>query len=169
MSRPRKTKIPSDCRKVYGPYEKGDKWQVPWDDVQGNRHSPSFKALSEATEFRDGCAKIEAAFHEVRKIGIEFREPDGTITWWADLIARLAYDMVTSNDLSKADHLGELLTKTGSASKAMKTFIDNSAIEKRIETLEQHDKEIARQKRSTRVSGTRGKVLPIRDSTQSGQ
>ena len=154
---------------VFGPYQHTNGQQVRWTDKAGKQKVGTFATVKEADEFKAKCQAIIDDYRDDREFGIDFREPDGTLTWWVELIGTLAHTMVTTDDLTRAKHLGSLLSHTGNASKTMKTFIDNSAIEKRLEALEQHDKTIAAQKRSARVSGTRGEVLPFRDSSESSK
>jgi hypothetical protein len=106
-------------------------------DLAGAKHSRTFKTDIAAQDWANGCRSIIEQRAVETDASIEFRTPDGTTIWWTDLLSELAYRIVTAADIGEKDELRKDIAAISNGSKAVKSLIDMSEIEKRVALMEE--------------------------------
>ncbi len=154
-------KIPAGVRTVGKVCTWKGKFRVYWTDVDGKDHSKTFATDAVAEKWRKLALEAAAQRAQLATNALDFRAPDGTTGWWSDLLARLAWELVTSDDAGAKNQLRKDLSTIGAASKAIKPLVDQADIERRISEMEDLLAEV-RAKRKT-GAGTRGTFGPAPD------
>ena len=143
----------SGASKAFGPYDKGDDgYAVVFEYPSGGRTTRIYSTISGAknaiSRVKNNSSSVSGAARD-----LEIPEPDGTVKWWLGLLEAMAKRVAEGGDKEARSDLKSI----ASAAASYKQLYDNSELERKLDLIEEHDRNMDRARRNNiGIAGSKG-------------
>lgn len=135
---------------------KAGSYQIKVRTTDGKGHCRGFPSFDAAQAYRDELMSNVVPPSMPAKLTEDVAPYDGTVTWWSDLLGKIAYRIVTCENVKERDELRRDLNIFARAGQSVKSLIDAGTLETRMAAIEKKQREIRTRKQHG--AGSRGAV-----------